>query len=608
VKRRIYLYLVLLVVCYGVFVAADDLTVVSTVLTSILFDLEIPVTELDQAAWIVTSYLLGYVVTMPLLGRFSDLFGRRRVYILSMGFFILGSFFCAQAQAFAPLIGARVVTAFGGGAVVPIAMAVVGDLFPPKRRAFALGTIGAVDTLGWVFGPLYGAWMTERFDGIVSGWLDALNLGWSIPDQGWRWLFWINLPLGALAILSALAAIPAGRAEEDGLSPDFQPSPGNRQARNIQAGEQQPEGKGIGKRWTDLLSLLRQAGPFPFLAGGTLGISLTLLLALGTPTSRAFAWPLGAIALAVLVIGGILSWRAVDYAGAATLTIALVALNAALSGPGEGDWLQLAQAGIRRVFSPYLWPLLGVTVVALVAFILVERRTEFPFMDLSLFRIKAFTSANIANLLIGAGLIIAMVDVPLFVVAVQEGSPVETGLAIAPFTGAIVVAALIGGFLTEKLGYRLPGVAGLLISALGFGLMSQWNPEVARSTMRWHLAICGTGFGLVFSPIGTAVVNAVPKIHTGIASALVIILRLVGMSVGLSSLTAWGLYRLTILMEGAPDPLAESLAYWEHITQATSTIVGEIFAASALLCLLAVVPMVLLGRPKELERTVHGMR
>ena len=127
-KEKLFPYAVLLVVCYGVFVAADDLTVVSTVLTSILYDLEIPVTELDKAAWIVTSYLLGYVVTMPLLGRLSDLFGRQRAYVLSMGFFVLGSFFCARAPAFGPLIGARVVTAFGGGAVVPIAMALAGDL------------------------------------------------------------------------------------------------------------------------------------------------------------------------------------------------------------------------------------------------------------------------------------------------------------------------------------------------------------------------------------------------------------------------------------------------------------------------------------------------
>jgi MFS family permease len=268
----------------------------------------------------------------------------------------------------------------------------------------------------------------------------------------------------------------------------------------------------------------------------------------------------------------------------------------------------MAQSGMQRIFSPYLWPLLGVGLVALIAFILLARRRKDPFVDLSLFRIGPFTAANVANLLIGTGLIIAMVDVPLFVIAVQEGSPVDTGLVIAPFTGAIVVAALIGGYLTERLGYRYPGVVGLLLSALGFAAMSRWTPEVARSTMYVQLAICGAGFGLVFSPIGTAVVNAVPKMHTGIASALVVILRLVGMSVGLSSLTAWGLHRLTALMRGAPSPLTQEAAYWEHLTRSTATIVGEIFAASAILCLVAVIPMMWLGRPTRVERTVHSMR
>lgn len=591
-RGRVWPYLVLLVVCYGVFVAADDLTVVSTVLTSILYDLEIPVTELDQAAWIVTSYLLGYVVTMPLLGRFSDLFGRRQVYVLSMAFFTLGSVFCATAQAFTPLVAARVVTAFGGGAVVPIAMAVVGDLFSPRRRGLALGTIGAVDTLGWVFGPLYGAWMTERFDGVVRGWLASLHLPWPWPEQGWRWLFWINLPLGAIAILSALGTLPADRPERQ---PDADGTPSG-------------EGRVWGRLLEAVLAWAGRLGTFPLLAGGVLGIALAVLLGLSYPPLRWPAGLLGAGSLVALIVGGWRSRRRVDYAGAVTLTVSLVALNAALSGPGEGDWLQLAQAGRRRVFSPYLWPLLGLSLVALVAFILIERREEVPFIDLALFRRAPFTAANGANLLIGAGLIIAMVDVPLFVVAVQGGTPVDTGLAIAPFTGAIVVAALIGGFLTERLGYRWPGVAGLLLAALGFLAMSGWGPGVARSTMRLHLAWCGAGFGLVFSPIGTAVVNAVPQVHTGIASALVVILRLVGMSLGLSALTAWGLYRLTLLMEGAPDPIDQAHAYWVYLTQATSTIVGEIFAASAILCLLAVVPMLFLGRSGRLERAVHGMR
>ncbi|MBN1484309.1 MAG: MFS transporter [Chloroflexia bacterium] len=582
-RRKLWPYFVLLVMCYGVFVAADDLTVVSTVLTSILYDLNIEVTKLDQAAWIVTSYLLGYVVTMPLLGRLSDLFGRRRAYVLSMAFFVLGSFFCATARDFAPLLGARVITAFGGGAVVPIAMAAVGDLFPPDKRGFALGTVGAVDTLGWVFGPLYGAWMTEHFDGVVRGWLRQLSLPAGLSPQGWRWLFWINLPLGALAILSALWALRGRGEAETEIMPS---SPGERA---------EPE----------------QAPPpysFALLAGGALLSALVLLLGLRRPGWLGLLIPLGLLGLAALLLGAWQSRRQVDYAGGIALTVALVALNAALSGRGEGDWLELARSGTTRVFSPYLWPLLGLAAVAALLFVLRERRAAHPFLDLDLFGLPAFRAANLANLLIGAGLIIAMVDVPLFVVAVQGGSPVDTGLAIAPFTGAIVVAALAGGYLTERLGYRLPGLVGLLCSALGFAAMSGWTPLVTASTMRLHLALCGCGFGLVFAPIGTAVVNAVPKLHTGIASALVVILRLVGMSLGLSALTTWGLHRLNVFMRSAPDPLSQGQAYWEHLSWATSNIVGEIFGASALLCLLALPAMFFLGRPAGGERRVHGMR
>jgi hypothetical protein len=344
------------------------------------------------------------------------------------------------------------------------------------------------------------------------------------------------------------------------------------------------------------------------LGGGALGIALALLLGLAQPGLLWLAVTVGVLSLAALIVGGMRSRHHVDYAGAATLTVFLVALNAAFSSGGEGDFVEMARTGVQHIFSPYLWPLLAVALVALIAFILVERRRSSPFLDLALFRIGPFTAANVANLLIGTGLIIAMVDVPLFVMAVQSGSPVDTGLVIAPFTGAIVVAALIGGFLTERLGYRWPGVAGLLLSALGFAAMSGWTPEVARSSMWVQLAICGTGFGLIFSPIGTAVVNAVPKMHTGIASALVVILRLVGMSLGLSSLTAWGLHRLTGLMLGAPSPLTQETAYWDHLTRSTATIVGEIFAASAILCLVAIVPMMLLSRPTRVDRTVHSMR
>ena len=172
---------VLAVVAFGVFVAADDLTVVSTMLRQIIFDLEIPLPDgLDKAAWIVNTYLIAYVVVMPFVGKLSDIVGRRAVYVGSMVLFLAGSIWVPLATDLNSFIVGRVLTALGGGAMVPVAMAVVGDVYEPKRRATAMGTLGAIDTAGWVWGPLYGA-LLVRF-------------------LSWRWQFYLNIPLSLVGM------------------------------------------------------------------------------------------------------------------------------------------------------------------------------------------------------------------------------------------------------------------------------------------------------------------------------------------------------------------------------------------------------------------------
>ena len=179
---------ILAVVAFGVFVAADDLTVVSTMLRQIIFDLEIPLPdELNRAAWIVNAYLIAYVVVMPFVGRLSDILGRRTVYIASLVLFLLGSIWVPFATSLNSFIVGRVITAVGGGAMVPVAMAVVGDVYPAKKRATALGTLGAVDTAGWVWGPLYGAFL--------------------IRFLSWEWQFYLNIPLAILGIAFAWWAL-----------------------------------------------------------------------------------------------------------------------------------------------------------------------------------------------------------------------------------------------------------------------------------------------------------------------------------------------------------------------------------------------------------------
>ncbi|MCP4427906.1 MAG: MFS transporter, partial [Chloroflexi bacterium] len=189
---------ILVVVAFGVFVAADDLTVVSTMLRQIIYDLEIPLPDgLDKAAWIVNAYLIAYVVIMPFVGRLSDILGRRAVYVGSLALFLAGSIWVPLAPNLNSFIAGRVLTALGGGAMVPVAMAVIGDVYTPQKRATAMGTLGAIDTAGWVWGPLYGALLVRFLD--------------------WRWQFYLNIPLalaGMAAAWYALRDLPQPKTRE----------------------------------------------------------------------------------------------------------------------------------------------------------------------------------------------------------------------------------------------------------------------------------------------------------------------------------------------------------------------------------------------------------
>ena len=128
-------YLVLAFVAFGVFIAADDLTVVSTMLVQMLKDLDISIqTQLDEAAWIVNAYLIAYVVTMPFMGRVSDIFGRRLVFVGCLILFAIGSVMVVLAPNLEWMVVARAATAIGGGAMVPVAIAVIGDIFPEEKR------------------------------------------------------------------------------------------------------------------------------------------------------------------------------------------------------------------------------------------------------------------------------------------------------------------------------------------------------------------------------------------------------------------------------------------------------------------------------------------
>jgi MFS family permease len=236
----------------------------------------------------------------------------------------------------------------------------------------------------------------------------------------------------------------------------------------------------------------------------------------------------------------------------------LVALNVALSYSGGR-----AATGPSFDFDApppamqIVLPSLGLAALLMGTFVFLERRVSHPLIELDMLRRPNFFVACAINFMVGFTLIIVMVDVPLFVnIVLAEGGGVDemlrlaavrSGQVLAAMTGAMSLASVLGGWLCRKFGYRVPTVLGLLGAAGGFLLMSTWSPDVQYGPMTIHLALVGLGFGLVTAPLSTTAIDAVSETQRGVASGMVVILRLIGMNVGLSLLTAWGLKRFEYL-------------------------------------------------------------
>ena len=468
---------ILAIVGFSVFVAADDLTVVSTMLRPIIGDLGLVLPDgLDDAAWIVNVYLIAFVAVMPIAGRLSDVFGRRNTFIGAYSIFLVGTILIPLMDSLGPFLAARVLTAIGGGAMVPVALAVVGDVYPEAKRARALGTLAAIETLGWVWGPLYGA-ILVRF-------------------LSWEWQFWLNIPFAVVGI----AAVWWALSDHD-----------------------------QGRRATRL-----------------------------------------------------------DWKGATLLTAALVSLNLALLGNAEIQSVTGFDQLTGGSGFDFRWLYL-VTVVAGGLFIQHERTADDPLIDPSVFKGRSLQIALAVNFIVGASLVISMVDVPIFINAVEidvEDSAVVAGWILSALTAAMAITSYLGGRMTATSGYRLPIVVGMAAAVGAYVLMGfTWDVDTSYWVLGAQLGLLGAGLGLVTAPTSSVVVDAAEASKRGAAAATLMVVRLMGLSVGLSLLTAWGLARFNALRGDIDLPPIDDPGFEAAVIDAqgslTAQAIAETFLAAA---------------------------
>ncbi len=521
----------LVIICAAVFLTALDQTVVVTALEPIAASFNLnDATDLAQLAWVVSGYLLGYVIVMPLMGRVSDLLGRQRVLLGCLALFALGSLLCAESIAlgnaaslsFLSAIGvnspspaltwlviARFLQAVGGGAVVPVAIAAIGDLFGAARRITALGIIGGVTEAGGALGPLYGALILQHWGFLPSGY-----------ENPWQWIFLLNLPI-VLVLVGAL-----------------------------------------------------------------------LLL-----------WPRELRGKAVTTANN----TRIDWLGALVLGGALLCTSLGL-GQSAGAITNLKQA--QAVQNNPL--LLVAAAVLLAAFVLVEARGRDPVISLSLFTSPAFSAGAIFNLLLGMALIVALVDIPIYVLAVVAGSAyLDAGLALLRMTIMIPIGAFSGGWLVARYGTRRVGVAGALCTSAGFFLMLLWGTQPNWWLITLGTVVAGMGFGLIVAPISTTALNTSGNTRFGMAASIVTALRMIGMILGLAALSSWGVNHYIYLLNHITYPPGADITTQLKILQQKTVefavdIVHGFFLAGAILALVAVIPALFLWKPKPGEEDTKG--
>ncbi|WP_243843125.1 MFS transporter [Mumia sp. ZJ430] len=548
--------------------AAADTYVVVMALPDMMAAGGLGLDELQRAAPIVSGFLLGYVAVLPLVGRIADLRGRRPVLVGSLVLFAIGSVVTAAADGLVPMVAGRFLQGVGGGGLVPATLALVADLWPPRRRGVPLGIVGAVQELGSVIGPLYGAAVLAVADWRAIFWLNCaagLVLAGAILATGRtrravprREAHGFPDVLGAVLAVLAVAALALTLAQPAPLRNDVE----------------------LGTLFLPVVGELRWTSPVALVTYALAAAFVVRELTARRPLVALRTWPATA--------------RTVDLWGALLLGAALgcVIVTFASADPENS------------VVSPAAPLLLGGAVVATAAFVWRQRTATTPLVPRrTLSAARPAWGSLVVSFFVGSALIAALVDVPFFArLTEHRGSQLGAALVLVQFLVALPVGAIAGGYATRRVRPAWVAGAGMALACGCFVVMSAWERDaLTHPTSSVALALAGLGFGLAVAPVNAALLDATPDAAHGIASALVVVARMVGMLVGISVLTSWGLRayhdavtRIPPLSELCPGSATTCDAYNDAMIDAGIVQLSTVFTGAAVCAGIAAVASVLL--------------
>ncbi|MER7555585.1 MFS transporter [Nocardioides sp. NPDC126508] len=481
--------------------AAADTYVVVLALPDMMAGVGLSIEELQRAAPVISGFLLGYVAVLPLIGRLADLLGHLPVLVGGLVVFALGSFLTALSWDLAAMVVGRFFQGLGGGALVPATLALVAALYPAERRGVPLGLVSAVQELGSVLGPLIGAVVLAVAD--------------------WRAIFVLNLVVG---IVLAVAIRRLGRSDA-------------------------PAGQPLRPDLIALLLLLLAGIAFVLLAIEPTALVQDLTWgALYVPAAGSTHWltPLGLVTI-IATLAFLLKWglrpgvrrvlgritAEVDLLGALLLSIALAAVILAFA-TADPEVAVFSEQGTWYLVAGGL---------ALLGFVFHLRRAQDPIVPHGAFARTPAWGSVLISFFVGAALVAALIDVPLFArTTIYGDSQLKAALVLLEFLVALPVGAVAGGFLTRRLPAGVIAGGGMLLAAVAFVLMARWDADALRSFAATVVLVTGgLGFGLALAPVNASILATTEQSMHGLTTSFTVVARMVGMLVGISALTTLGL-------------------------------------------------------------------